>query len=236
MKSTLVFLGLVLFGFWSIPSEARGNRFLRHQGHIKGFNPCGWNTCRVGAVFRRPVRRGIFRRRIFRGRCRQGGSCQPIPRQQNQAPNSLGHSQGPGQSRGIHPQGGPLEQAPSLNPVPQRPEAPPDLSSRDNASETLTDEQKAGARVFTARCASCHEENGPGPDFSNWTEEDWKTALKRSHLGNEDKRRMPPLTKPALSEEELKSLKVFLEHKAGIRAGKEEPDDDLIEAPAASEP
>lgn len=44
------------------PAEAarRRSRFLPHQGHIKGFNPCGWNTCRRPFAFR--GRRRFLRR------------------------------------------------------------------------------------------------------------------------------------------------------------------------------
>jgi len=230
-KAFLIFISISL-GFWSSPSEARRGRFFRHQGHIKGFNPCGWNTCRIGSGFRRPIRRGFFRRRMFRGGCQNGGSCQPRLPQEIPAPSSPGaHAGNPGRSGGGSSGGEQLEQAPSIDPSQQRSEAPQRDLSGEKGNGTLTPEQIEGAKVFTAKCASCHEGNGPGPDFSNWTEQDWKTALKRSHLGDQDKDRMPPPSKPALSAEELKNLKAFLELKAGIQGETDPAEEDLPAAP-----
>jgi len=64
----IVFASSVVF---VMPAEGghRRSRFLPHQGHIKGFNPCGWNTCR------RPVGFHGFRgRRRFLRRARR-----PLP-------------------------------------------------------------------------------------------------------------------------------------------------------------
>jgi len=249
MKSSAFVFLLVFVGFFSTPSEARRGRFLSHQGHIKGFNPCGWNTCRTGSGFRRPLRRGIiFRRRVFRGGCNQGGcgqgacnpggcgssrgGCQGGSCQQGPAQPSFQDSGNTG-----HADNGSFDddsiEAPSLDPAPQRAEAPPTPPESGNASDTLNDEQKAGALVFKSKCATCHEDNGPGPNFKDWTEAEWKEALRRSHLGNNDKERMPPLKKPALSEEELKALKAFLETKTGTE--KSEAAEDSIEAPGFSD-
>lgn len=208
------FSWLFFFAFVFLSTDglgARRSRFLSHQGHIKGFNPCGWNTCRrPSRSFRRFGRGGVFARmrnrfsspRFARPGC-GGGSCQP--RQLASPPQP------------------PIENAPA-NPI-NNPEPifnpPLDSQSRQLADDDAipapgldsppaqepepVNRAALGAEVFKARCQTCHQEGGDaGGPIKNW-----KRAIPRVIKGE-----MPP-DGPAITGEDLENLKAFVQTKLG---------------------
>lgn len=200
----------LVLAFSSPQSFARRGRILGHQSNFKGFNPCGWNTCRphrasrpFGGMFRRFGSRGRFAR--MRNGFRRGPMmASPVP---------MGEAPAPQDSQSF-PNQAPPEIAPQRNfdahaglPQNQPQNENDDLAAAPGfgpqSKEEPKDRVKLGQAIFEARCQKCHSEGG-----SQGPIEDFSSAIERVAKGE-----MPADKTPRITGEEFENLKAFLETK-----------------------
>ncbi|MFM8268896.1 MAG: c-type cytochrome [Pseudomonadota bacterium] len=220
--SLLLFCALIFSGF----SEA--GPFRRRGSEFKGFNPCGWNSCRVSGG----VRPGIFqrwrqRRMARRGRC---GSGMCGPRQGGGGGCSNGSCGGGGLQAGSHggqtshggqqgfqggsDQGGGSFVGGETSPGGRRvadDEVPAPIlegaeATQNEPNQDAQEDVAKGEAVFNASCVGCHtnEKTGIIKEAKDWKKDEFERAVDAVKDG-----RMPQRKK--LSPEEKKNLIAYLE-------------------------
>jgi len=235
--SFFVFLSLII----SDAAEAR--MFGRRASDFKGFNPCGWNTCQ-------PVRSGRVGpiRRLFGGG-RMVGSCGSGacgPRRGSCGSGSCGPRQGfgggqPGvpsqQGDHVGGQGGPSERPiPRQRPVQDGDEVPaPNLdqqaATQEEDEEGLTEEQKAGKKIFVQNCRGCHTEEKVGviKALKDWKKEEWERAIEAVKDGS-----MPKSKPRSIKGKELEDIIAYFKSQIAKEKDDEAPAPNLDET--ASKP